>query len=60
VLGTDRKVFLSGDYSETKTPHEQESLQRLTAATDRQMDALVYERCGLTDGEVRIVEGGVA
>ena len=26
-----------------KTPHEQESLQRTIAATDTQIDALVYE-----------------
>jgi len=36
-----RKVFLSGDYKEeqlpmAKTPHEQESIQRQIAATDRQ------------------------
>ena len=58
----DRKVFLSGDYKEeqlrkAKTPHEQESLQRQVAATDKQIDALVYELYGLTEEEVRIVEG---
>jgi hypothetical protein len=40
-----------------KTPHEQESLQRQIAATDKQIDALVYELYGLTEEEVRIVEG---
>ena len=59
----DRKVFLSSDYKEeqlpkAKTSHEQESLQRQIAATDKQIDALVYELYGLTEEEVRIVEGG--
>jgi hypothetical protein len=41
-----------------KTPHEQESLQRQIAATDRQIDQLVYELYGLTEEEIRIVEEG--
>ncbi len=57
----DRKVFLSSDYKEeqlskTKTPHEQESLQRQIAATDRQIDNLVYDLYGLNEDEIRIVE----
>jgi hypothetical protein len=40
-----------------KTPHEQESLKRTVAATDGQIDALVYELYGLTEEEVGIVEG---
>jgi len=40
-----------------KTPHEQESLQRQIAATDKQIDALVYELYGLTEEETGIVEG---
>jgi hypothetical protein len=59
----DRKVFLSPDYKgeqlpNAKTPHEQESLKRTIAATDRQMDELVYGLYGLTEDEIRIVEGG--
>jgi hypothetical protein len=42
----------------TKTPHEQESLQRTIAATDKQIDLLVYELYGLTEEEIRIVEEG--
>ena len=58
----DHKVFLSPDYRESqlpevKTPHEQESLKRTIAATDKQIDALVYELYGLTEEEVGIVEG---
>jgi hypothetical protein len=40
-----------------KTPHQQESLQRQIAATDEQIDTLVYELYGLTEDEIRIVEG---
>jgi hypothetical protein len=59
----DRKVFLSGDYegeqlSVAKTPHEQESIQRQIAATDRQIDNLVYEPYGLTEEEIRTAGGG--
>jgi hypothetical protein len=36
--------------------HEQESLQRTIAATDNQIDALVYELYGLTEAEIRVVE----
>jgi hypothetical protein len=60
----DRKVFLSSDYKEeqlrkAKTPHEQESLKRTTAATDNQIDALVYELCALTYDEIRVDEGAI-
>jgi hypothetical protein len=41
-----------------KTPHEQESLQCQIAATDGQIDQLVHELYGLTEEEIRIVEGG--
>jgi hypothetical protein len=40
------------------TPHEQTALERRIEATDRQMDALVYELYGLTEEEIAIVEGG--
>ena len=39
------------------TPQEQERLQREIDATDREIDALVYALYGLTDEEIRIVEG---
>jgi hypothetical protein len=32
------------------------SIERAIAATDKQIDALVYELYGLTDEEIRIVE----
>ncbi len=43
----------------TRTPHEQSVLAAQIAATDRQIDRLVYELYGLSE-EVRIVEGGSA
>ncbi|MEI7902423.1 MAG: hypothetical protein WCK89_19410 [bacterium] len=47
---------LHKDLPKAKTPHEQESLQRQIAATDKAIDALVYELYELTDEEVRVVE----
>ena len=41
-----------------RTPHEQETVQREIEATDRAIDALVYELYGLTEEEIRIVEAG--
>ena len=40
-----------------RTPHEQTALERQIAAKGRQIDALVYELCGLTEEEIGIVEG---
>ena len=37
--------------------HELDVPQRQIDATDREIDALVYELYGLTDEEIRIVEG---
>ena len=53
----DVMLKLHKDLPKAKTPHEQESLQRQTAATDKQLDALAYELNGLTEEGVRIVEG---
>ena len=40
-----------------KTDHEKIALQRQIDATDRQIDQLVYELYGLTEEEIKIVEG---
>ncbi|MCX6582987.1 MAG: Eco57I restriction-modification methylase domain-containing protein [Candidatus Aminicenantes bacterium] len=40
-----------------KTQHDQEMIQRRIDATDRQIDALVYELYGLTAEEIAIFEG---
>jgi hypothetical protein len=50
---------LNKDLPKAKTPHEQESLQRTSAATDKAIDALVYELNRLTEEKVNIVEGGL-
>ena len=41
-----------------KVPREKVPLARQIAATDREIDQLVYALYGLTDAEIRIVEGG--
>ncbi len=40
-----------------RTPQEKTLLQRQIEATDHRIDALVYELYGLTDEEIRLVEG---
>jgi hypothetical protein len=40
------------------TPQEQEMVKREIESTDRQIDRLVYELYGLTEEEIKIVEGG--
>lgn len=40
-----------------KTPDEKTRLERQISATDREIDRLLYELYGLTDGEIKIVEG---
>lgn len=60
----DRMVSLVGtmlvlrrQLAAASTPHEQENLKRQINATDHQINKLVYELYGLTDEEIRIVEG---
>jgi hypothetical protein len=40
-----------------KVPAEREALERQIAATDAEIDGLVYELYGLTEEEIKIVEG---
>ena len=42
-----------------KAPHDKTVLQGQIDATDRQIDRLVYDLYGLTEEEIRIVEGGI-
>lgn len=53
----DSMLSLHKQLREGRTPHEKTGLQRQIEATDRQIDALVYELYGLTEDEIRIVEG---
>jgi hypothetical protein len=53
-----RMLALHKQLRKAKTPHEQESLKRTIAATDNQIDALVYELYRLTERDIEVVEGG--
>jgi hypothetical protein len=52
----ERMLDLHQQLPKAKTPHEQETLKRTIAATDNQIDALVYELYGLSEVEIRVVE----
>ena len=53
----DQMQSLHKKLQEARIPHEQTALQRQIEATDRQIDALVYELYGLTEEEIKIIEG---
>ncbi len=53
----EQMLSLHKQLPEAGTPHEKTALQRRIEATDGQIDALVYELYGLTEEEIRIVEG---
>jgi hypothetical protein len=48
---------LQGQLAASRIAHEQAVTGRQIDATDRQIDRLVYELYGLTEEEIRIVEG---
>jgi len=50
-------ISLQKQLAEAKTDHEQTLIQRQIDATDNQIDKLVYELYGLTEEEIKIVEG---
>jgi len=50
------KLPIDGASPKAKTPDEKTRIQRQIAATDKQIDQLVYELYGLTDDEIKIVE----
>jgi hypothetical protein len=56
----DRMLALHQQLAKAKSPPDRSALQAQLAATDRQIDQLVYELYGLTDDEIRIVEEGTA
>jgi hypothetical protein len=53
----ERMLPLHKQLAAAKIEHEKTALQRQIEATDRQIDALVYELYGLTEEEIKIVEG---
>ena len=48
---------LNKQLQEATLPHQQEQLKQRIAFTDKKIDALVYELYGLSEEEVKIVEG---
>ncbi len=58
-MGTlvERMLALHKQKADVKTDHEKNLIERQIEATDKQIDALVYELYGLTEEEIRIVEG---
>ncbi|MFZ2471393.1 MAG: N-6 DNA methylase [Methanothrix sp.] len=57
ALLVEQMLALHKQLPEAATPHEKTALERQIEATDGQIDALVYELYGLTEEEIRIVEG---
>jgi len=57
VALVEKMLDLNRRLAAAKAPHEKEVLAGMIDATDRQIDGLVYELYGLTEDEVRIVEG---
>ena len=53
----ERTLELRKQLPKAKTPHEQESLKRTTALTDKQIDQLVYQFHGLAGKEISIARG---
>lgn len=52
----DTMLSLLKRLAEERTPQRREQIQREIDATDRQIDAIVYQLYGLTDDEIKIVE----
>jgi hypothetical protein len=55
----NRDSYLAGGINETQLRCGQSAIERQIAATDKQIDALVCELHGLTEEEIKIVEGGL-
>jgi hypothetical protein len=58
VALVEQMLTLHRQLAAAKTPDERTRLERQIAATDQRIDRLVYELYGLTEAEIRIVEGG--
>lgn len=55
----DKMLVLMPKLRAAKSESEKSTLQNAVAATDQQIDALVYELYGLTEEEVQIVESAI-
>ena len=58
VTLVERMFDLNKRLPETKTDQERTIIERQIAATDKEIDELVYELYGLTEEEIAIVESG--
>ena len=54
----DKMLALTPKLRAAKSDTERATLHNAVSATDRQIDALVYELYGLTPEEIALVEGG--
>jgi len=54
----EQMLAMHRQLADAKTPHEKTALERQIAATDAQIDRLVYDLYSLTNEEIQIVEGG--
>ena len=57
VTLVERMLKLHKDLQTEKLPDKRTQIERTIQATDREIDALVYELYGLTEEEIKIVEG---
>lgn len=53
----EQMLVLHKQRADVTTDHEKNLVERQIEATDKQIDILVYDLYGLTDDEIRIVEG---
>ena len=60
VALVEQMLALHAQAAAARTPQEQTALARQIAATDTQIDRLVYDLYGLTEDEIKIVEGAGA
>ena len=52
----EQMLTLHQHHSAARTPQESTALERQIAATDTQLDTLIYALYGLTDAEIKIIE----
>jgi type I restriction-modification system DNA methylase subunit len=57
VILVELMLTLHKQRAEVKTDHDKNLIERQIEATDKQIDALVYVLYGLTDDEIRMIEG---
>ena len=58
VVLVDKLLGLMPKLRATTAEAEKATIQNAVTATDQQIDALVYDLYGLTEDEIKLVEGG--